>query len=81
MRLVAAGAWHNLVFWGVLLFFAWACQGWSGGWGYVGYDDMSGEGSVVLGFDEVSLFPLTDYMIFDLWYRTLNYATTSPWAL
>ncbi|KIM76861.1 hypothetical protein PILCRDRAFT_825840 [Piloderma croceum F 1598] len=54
MRLVAAGAWHNLVFWGVLLFFTWACQGWSGGWGYVGYKDMSGKGRVVLGFDEDS---------------------------
>jgi S2P endopeptidase len=51
MRLVAAGAWHNLVFWGLLLFFAWVCQGWIWGWGF---EDMSGEGKVVLGFDEVS---------------------------
>jgi len=84
MRLVAAGAWHNLVFWGVLLFFAWACQGWSGGWGYVGYEDMSGEGRVVLGFDEVSWAGVLFFgMLFiDAFiaccYRTRSYATTSP---
>jgi S2P endopeptidase len=58
MRLVAGGAWHNLVFWGVLVLFgsssvAGLGKGWI--WGLVGYEDVSLLGRVVVGLDEVIL--------------------------
>lgn len=52
MRVVAGGAWHNLVFWGILVAVAGVSKGWI--WGLVGYDDVSRSGKVVLGIDEVS---------------------------
>jgi hypothetical protein len=58
----------------------------------VGYEDVSGEGRVVLGFDEVSwagvlflLFCFFGMLFIDVFigccYRTRSYATTSPWVL
>ena len=50
----------------------------------MGYEDMSGEGRVVLGFDEVSWAGVLFFgMLFiDAFiaccYRTRSYATTSP---
>ncbi|TFK37045.1 peptidase family M50-domain-containing protein [Crucibulum laeve] len=57
-RMVAAGPWHNLVFWGVLLFFGWVVG--DKGWGLVGYQDVSGLGKVVVRVEADS--PLYGYI-------------------
>jgi len=55
MRLVAGGAWHNLVFWCLLFVFGSVGRtGWL--WALVGYEDAGELGRVVMGFDEVRSF-------------------------
>lgn len=52
MRIVAGGAWHNLVLYAICL--AVGAAGIGGLWGWVGYEDTKATGRVVLGLDGVA---------------------------
>lgn len=52
MRIVAGGAWHNLVLYAICL--AVGAAGIGGQWGWVGYEDTKATGRVVLGLDGVA---------------------------
>ena len=52
LRVIAAGAWHNLMTWIVLYFLT--ASGVKGLWTLVGYDDISWRGVAVTGIESVS---------------------------
>lgn len=52
IRVIAAGPFHNLIFWIILWGGAWVGLG--GGLGYIlGYEDVRGRGRVVMHVDQV----------------------------
>lgn len=55
LRIVAAGPFHNLVFWILLVAGSWMGIG-RVGWGLMGYEDVTGLGRVVVGLESVSGF-------------------------
>ena len=52
-RIIAAGPFHNLVFWCILVLFGRVGAG-SLGWSVIGYDNVGDVGKVVLDVDTVS---------------------------
>lgn len=60
MRIVAGGAWHNLVLYMACLGIGHGLAGMGDGlWGWIGYEDVSSLGKIVLGFEEVFTLPLS----------------------
>lgn len=53
LRVISAGAWHNLLLWGVLYFATVAGIGHA--WTYLGWSDISSRGRAVVGVDAVSV--------------------------